>query len=169
MRANSRYEEIKETFRNNEIERDDLSSRIGKLDEKVRVTKQNVEIMVSERMERMKEQLDTTTKVLTLQVEKSAKDLERLKFDLNEMVEQKTDLMMRQFELELNNVKRKYDDACDGVKEAGNSINGVFKKKVRSIKEKTAIFFAQLEMKLEENNQEVVAISKMFREWQETI
>jgi dynactin complex subunit len=87
MRANSRYEEIKETFRNNEIERDDLSSRIGKLDEKVRVTKQNVEIMVSERMERMKEQLDTTTKVLTLQVEKSAKDLERLKFDLNEMVE----------------------------------------------------------------------------------
>ena len=40
---------------------------------------------------------------------------------------------------------------------------------MRSIKEKSAVFFAKLELKLEENNKEVIAISKMFREWQETI
>ena len=39
---------------------------------------------------------------------------------------------------------------------------------MRKIKEKSALFFAKLEMKLQENNKEVVAISQMFKEWQET-
>ena len=40
---------------------------------------------------------------------------------------------------------------------------------MRSIKEKSAVFFAKLDMKLDDNNKEVIEISKMFREWQETI
>ena len=51
------------------------------------------------------------------------------------------------------------------VDEAGEHIEVLFKKKVRAIKEKSALFFAKFEMKLEENNQEIVGMSKLFKEW----
>lgn len=117
----------------------------------------------------MKESLDSTTRVLTTSVEKCTKDLDRLKFDLHEMLEQRTDTMNRMFDTELLTVRKRYTEACQGVEEAKDSVNRVFKLKVRSIKEKSAVFFAKLEMKLEENNTDVVAISKMFKNWQETM
>lgn len=85
------------------------------------------------------------------------------------MLEQRTDAMNRMFETELMSVRKRYTEACQGVEDAKDSVNRVFKLKVRSIKEKSALFFAKLEMKLEENNSEVMAISKMFREWQQTL
>ena len=60
----------------------------------------------------MRENLETTAKMLTTQVEKSAKDLERLKYDLHELVEQKTDAMHRMFETELLSVRKRYEEAC---------------------------------------------------------
>jgi hypothetical protein len=66
-------------------------------------------------------------------------------------------------------VRKRYEEACQGVQDAKESINGAFRNRVRSIKEKSAVFFAKLDMKLDDNNKEVIEISKMFREWQETI
>ncbi len=66
-------------------------------------------------------------------------------------------------------MRKRYEEACQGVQDAKESINGAFRNRVRSIKEKSAVFFAKLDMKLDDNNKEVIAISKMFREWQETI
>jgi len=66
-------------------------------------------------------------------------------------------------------VRKRYEEACQGVQDAKDSINGAFRNRVRSIKEKSAVFFAKLDMKLDDNNKEVIEISKMFREWQETI
>ena len=67
--------------------------------------------------------------------------------------------MQRQFEMELQKVKQRYEEAINQVNDASQSLENLFKKKVRAIKEKSAVFFAKLEMKLKENNQEVVAIS----------
>jgi hypothetical protein len=66
-------------------------------------------------------------------------------------------------------VRKRYEEACQGVQDAKESINGAFRNRVRSIKDKSAVFFAKLDMKLDDNNKEVIEISKMFREWQETI
>ncbi len=66
-------------------------------------------------------------------------------------------------------MRKRYEEACQGVQDAKESINGAFRNRVRSIKEKSAVFFAKLDMKLDDNNKEVIEISKMFREWQETI
>lgn len=127
--------------------------------------KTRLEVQIKEGNERMRDTLEFTSRNLTAQVEKGSKDLERLKYDLHELVEQKTDAMHRMFETELMGVRKRYQEACQGVLDAKDSINAAFRKKVRTIKEKSAIFFAKLEMKLEENNKETVAVSKMFREW----
>ena len=73
--------------------------------------------------------------------------------------------MMKTFEQELVTIKTKYDETIQKVKEASENLRDMFKGKVQKIKEKSAIFFARMEMKLAENNTEVVEIAKMFREW----
>jgi hypothetical protein len=73
------------------------------------------------------------------------------------------------FETELSRVRERYEEIIMRVREAGTQLNESFKKKVSKIKEKSALFFSKLEMKLNENNVEVVKISKMFRAWQETM
>ena len=77
--------------------------------------------------------------------------------------------MQRQFDIELSRVKEKYEAAVEKVDEASTTLRGLFKDKVKKIKEKSALFFAKMEMKLKEQNEEVLHISKMFRDWQETI
>ena len=69
------------------MEREELSERINKLDEKTTRSKTMLETLVNEKSDRLRETLDNTSKLLTSQVDKSAKDLERLKFDLYELVE----------------------------------------------------------------------------------
>ena len=45
------------------------------------------------------------------------------------------------------------------VDEAGEQIEILFKKKVRALKEKSALFYARFEMKLEENTKEILGVS----------
>ena len=77
--------------------------------------------------------------------------------------------MQRQFDLELSRVKSKYEDAVQKVDEASNTLKDLFKRKVKGIKEKSALFFAKMEMKMKQTNDEVLKISGMFRNWQETL
>ena len=77
--------------------------------------------------------------------------------------------MQRQFDIELTRVKQKYEDAIKKVDEASRNLQALFKKKVLNIKEKSALFFAKMEMKFKESNDNVYQISGMFREWQETL
>jgi hypothetical protein len=69
------------------------------------------------------------------------------------------------FEQELSKVRTRYEEIILKVKEAGEKLNETFKVKVHKLKEKSAVFFAKLEMKMNDNNKEVVAISQMFRAW----
>lgn len=70
--------------------------------------KTRLEVQIKEGNERMRDTLEFTSRSLTAQVEKGSKDLERLKYDLHELVEQKTDAMHRMFETELMSVRKRY-------------------------------------------------------------
>jgi hypothetical protein len=122
-----------------------------------------------EKNQRMDDKVDMIERNLTIQVDKANRAVDQLKLDLFEALEQKYDIINQMFETELTKVRDRYDDIIRRVREAGVALNDNFVKKVKKIKEKSAVFFAKLEMKLNENNQEVVAISNMFRAWQETI
>lgn len=92
-----------------------------------------------------------------------------MKYELVEILDTKQENMQRQFDLELARVKSKYEDAIVKVDEASESLQELFKEKVRNIKEKSALFFAKVEMKLKETNDEVLQVSTIFRQWQETL
>ena len=73
--------------------------------------------------------------------------------------------MQRQFDIELSRVKSKYEEAITKVDEASKNLQDLFKRKVRNIKEKSALFFAKMEMKLKENNDDTLQISNLFHQW----
>ena len=71
--------------------------------------------------------------------------------------------------MELSRVKAAYDDAVTKVDYQSKTLESEFKKKVKAIKEKAALFFAKVELKLRSNNEETVQVSQMFRQWQENM
>ena len=62
-------------------------------------------------------------------------------------------------------MKTKYDEAILKVDVASSTLKELFKRKVIGIKEKSALFFAKLEMKLKECSDDVLQVSKMFHIW----
>ena len=98
-----------------------------KLSESMLIQKNQLLSVVAEKNERLRENFEVSLKQLSASTEKTAKDLERLKYDLHELVEQKTDGMNRMFEAEMLSVKKRFNDACQGVEDAKESINSVFK------------------------------------------
>jgi len=56
-------------------------------------------------------------------------------------------------------VKEAYDKAVKQVDYQSKSLGDSFKKKVIAIKEKSALFFAKVELKLRENNEELLRMS----------
>ena len=82
----------------------------------------------------------------TLEIQK--KTIANVKFELVEILDTKQENMQRQFDLELSRVKHKYEDAIVKVDEASSTLQSLFKRKVKGIKEKSALFFAKMEMKM---------------------
>lgn len=160
-----REDETQRTFKNNEIERDDLADRSTQLEKKLIELKIGLEKELAEKIDRMNNKVDVETRNLSMQVDKCNRAVDQLKIDLYETLEQKYDAINAMFDTELNMVRQRYEDIISKVRDAGLQLNESFKKKVSKIKDKSALFFSKLEMKLNDNNNEVVKISKMFRAW----
>jgi len=64
-RCNGRIEDIKETLKANQVEREELSERINKLDEKTGRAKTILENLINEKSDRIRDTLNTTSQMLT--------------------------------------------------------------------------------------------------------
>lgn len=95
--------------------------------------------------------------------------LDNNRYELNEILNNKINDMERLFELELTNVKKAYDEAVAKVDHQSKTLESSFRNKVHGIKEKSALFFAKIELKLKENYDEVLHVSQLFRQWQENM
>ena len=91
--------------------------------------------------------------------------MENLKFELVDILDQKQQSMQKQFAMELSRVKERYEEATEKVDMATKSLNDIFKSKMKVMKEKSALFYAKLEIKLQEQNKEVMGMSNLFRKW----
>lgn len=56
-------------------------------------------------------------------------------------------------------MKQKYKDAVEQVEESTRNLKKLFKEKVKTIKEKSALFFAKVELKLKDQNADVLQMS----------
>lgn len=83
-------------------------------------------------------------------LDKQKKVINNMKFELVEILDTKQENMQRTFDIELSRVKTAYDEAVRKVDYQSKTLESEFRKKVRLIKEKSALFFAKVELKLRE-------------------
>lgn len=84
---------------------------------------------------------------LNLQIEKLGRELERIKFDVNDVMDQKSDAMQRNFDVEIATIKDRYNSAVKLVTEASNNLGELFKQKMVKVKTRITKFFAETEIK----------------------
>lgn len=73
------------------------------------------------------------------------------------------------FDNETGELKSRYSIAVEKVEQQSKTLEQAFISKVKRIKEKSALFFAQVELKLKKQNDEVLQVSSMYRQFQENI
>lgn len=86
---NQRHLDNQETFKNNMNERDDLADKIHKLDERATNIKEVLDDKIEDQKQILLEQLDNQEKSLSQGIDKANKDIDRLKFELVEVMDAK--------------------------------------------------------------------------------
>ncbi len=97
---------------------------------------------------------DGIEKHLSLGIEKINRELERMRIDLSESIDQKNEQMVSRYNSEIINIKEKYQDATKNVKQAGNEIATMFVEKVAKIKETCSSYFVNTDLRLDEFTKE---------------
>jgi hypothetical protein len=81
-----------------------------------------------------------------------SKDLEKLKYELQDVIDSKFENINRNLETETKTLRETYDKLSSSLKVTNDEINNSFKGKVNTIKTMCATFFAKIEMQMTENN-----------------
>ena len=66
--------------------------------------------------------MDSVESHMNLSIEKVQRELERLKFDVADQVEQRQEAMQRSFQIELETIKNKYEESVDLVTDASKNL-----------------------------------------------
>jgi hypothetical protein len=69
--------------------------------------------------------------------------------------------MARAFAEELKSIKQKYDYSISLVTDASNNLGGFFKEKMIKIKGNTAKYFAEMDLRMNNCQKDVLGISKI--------
>lgn len=90
------------------------------------------------------------------------KDLERLKFELTDIIESKFEFITRNLDNQTKQLKLNYDTLTAALQKTGDELIDNFKEKVFQVKTMTATFFAKIELMVEKNSQETKNVGKQF-------
>ena len=92
----------------------------------------------------------------------TAKDLEKMKYELSEMIENKFDHSMRNLEMQTKQLVEDYESLSANLKNVGEGLVESFNDKVLTVKQTAATFFAKTEAQVIENVTETKRISREF-------
>ena len=101
-------------------------------------------------------------------MEKANREAERLKYELTESIDNKYSNMKRDLLREVAGVKKRYEESDTLVTEASKNLGTLFKNKMIKIKSKLTNFFAEIVIRIEQNNKDVFNASQMVQNFQQT-
>ena len=105
--------------------------------------------------------VDNGTKFASL-----AKDLEKLKFELQDIIDSKFEYIVKSIETQTKQLKANYDELSGHLRKTGNELNDNFKEKVVNVKSMVATFFAKVDTQLKEANKKTAEIDAYFRRFE---
>lgn len=132
--ANKRDGIYKNNFDEQEIMNNEIDGQIDELrtDLDNNVAKINEEM--EQRTERQIAAQETIENHLNMQIEKASREIEKLKYELQDMLEHRHDNMQRKFEAENTSMRERYEVCITNVGAASESLADLFKGKMLKIK-----------------------------------
>ena len=94
------------------------------------------------------------------------KDLERMKFELTDIIESKFEFITRNLDAQTKRLKESYDTLTAKLEKTGEELNQSFLDKVFEIKTMSATFFAKIETMVDKNSKETKNVGKQFNQFQ---
>lgn len=73
--------------------------------------------------------------------------------------------MQRSFQVELETIKGKYEESVDLVTDASKNLGQLFKDKMIKMKTKLTKIFAEMDIKVSQNNQDLQQMTGIFKNW----
>ena len=101
-------------------------------------------------------------KELSQQIALLTKELEKLKFDLGDLMDSKFDGMTKNLEIRVKEMTDNYNEMSGDLKNTGKKLVTDFKTKMHEIKATVATFFAKIEVKVEKNETDTKQIGEQF-------
>lgn len=98
---------------------------------------------MAKKFERVNNNMDGLEKHLTLGIDKCNREIERLKVDLTESIDQKMAILNEFFIGETENVKSQYTVCLERFNDARSHLDSIFKNKITKIKTVCAEFFSK--------------------------
>ena len=79
------------------------------------------------------------------QIAKADRTIERVKFEMTELLDTRHEQMLSKFKSELNHIQIEYEKALKLVSHMGNNLKDLFKEKTLKIKETCSTFFSKID------------------------
>lgn len=89
-----------------------------------------------------------------------SKELEKLKYELSDVIDNKFEHIQRQLEQETKVLKETYDELSTSLSATSKELNGSFKDKVHHLQAMCATFFAKIEVSMNTYSSKVEKIEK---------
>ena len=131
--------------------------------------KDEAQASLEDRATKLSSHLDQTEAHLTLQIDKTNREIERMKFELQDNLDQKHQIMQRQFVDELSHVRSKFDNAIALVTEASKNLGGLFQGKMTKMKDRIMKFFAEIRLTTESCEKSVYELSQALEKQRDMV
>ena len=121
-----RDENNKSKFEDFDQEFDDIFTRLDGTDSKNEDKFNKVNSLLEEKVFILSKQAEASDKHLNLQIEKLNRELDRQKFDLTDLIDQRQEQMQRTFEAEVKEIKQQYRESIKNVDLATKTLETLF-------------------------------------------
>lgn len=117
------------------------------------------------RVNQMKDRIQFGQKEVNQTVGVLQKELERVKNDVKDQMDQRFEVMARQLSTDTTSMKGTYEKLCGDLDTRGKNLFGDFKEKMLHIKNTITTFFAKMETKTDASDAKVKQMEKLVDEF----
>ena len=121
---------------------------------------------VTERFTKITERQTYAEKEINQNIQLLSKELEKMKYELQDIIDSKFEHITRNLEMETRNLRETYDKLSSSLQVTNDNLNESFQTKVNTIKTMCATFFAKIETNCTKNNENVKNIQIAFDQFE---
>ena len=162
----SKLSDVDATLADNRDDRVDLHKKSDDLAAKMEKQFQSSDKKLTERLSKILERLNFTEREINQSLQILSKEIERIKYDLNDHMDTKFEHIMHNLDKETKTLRETYEELSTNLRLTSQTISQSFKDKMLTIKSMVATYFAKIDSQMSKNMEKVEKIDKGFSQFE---